>query len=104
PLGGAHSSLELGPRTGSAAKAARMGDDKRRVTLGPHPGHPGHPLKPRKLYFSQQSNCVPVAPGCAYFEPAELCPTWILRDGDPLGRAVSLDCPQPLKLNPGKRR
>jgi hypothetical protein len=89
----AHGPLVLGPAMGSAAKAALMTDDKRRVTGGAPPRHP-HP--PREGRRSGSLGCA--QSGCDM--PAELCLLWYDSDGDHHDLNTSLDCPPPRKLTP----
>jgi hypothetical protein len=92
----AQSSLVLGPGLGSAAKAAQMSDDKHRGMPGSHPEHPGHPRHPhelRQVGLYQYATCQPR--GCA---PEEMCPAWLIKNGDQYELNSPLDCPQPNKL------
>jgi hypothetical protein len=89
----AHGPLVLGPAMGSAAKAALMTDDKRRVTGGAPPRHPHPPREGRRFGDRGCSQS-----GCDM--PAELCLLWYDRDGDHYDLNTPLDCPPPRKLTP----
>jgi hypothetical protein len=102
PSHDAHSSLVLGPGLGSAARAAQITDDKHHGMPGSHPGHPDHPRHPhelRQVGLYQYATCQ--ARGC---EPEELCPEWIIKDGDHYDLNSPLNCPQPYKLQPSPKR
>jgi hypothetical protein len=93
---GAHNSLELGPKVGSAATAMRMSDDKHRVPHGPHPGHPiPIPIPVHHYLKAGLGGCAPYN-NCANTPPVELCPQWIVREGDRIDLNSPLDCPQPV--------
>jgi hypothetical protein len=89
----AHGPLVVGPAMGSAAKAALMTDDKRRVTGGAPPRHP-HPLgRSRRSEYTDCSRA-----GCDM--PAELCLLRYDSDADHYVLDTPLDCPPPRKLTP----
>jgi hypothetical protein len=99
-----HTSFELGPALGSAAKAARLTDDKRRVMPNPdlHPHH-RHRLSPVTL--TQATSCLPNGPSwSSRCVPQELCPDWAVSYDDYYQLSWPLNCPQPEKLHPRPNR
>jgi hypothetical protein len=100
PLHGAHGSMELGPRMGSAAKAERMSDDKRRVLPVPHPG----PIRLHHVSTFEHTRCARFT--CAPYRLDEMCPHWLIGEGDHLVWTTPLYCGQPVavKLRPGSGR
>lgn len=83
--------LALGPRTGSAAKAALVTDSHR-------PKHPGHPRGPkhhheRELYTN---NTCGLGDACAS-STSPVCP-FAEAEGATRGSSWAFDCPQAIKL------
>ncbi len=97
PMRGTHTSLELGPKLGSAATAMRMDDDKRRVLPVPRPGKS---MPVHHVFSSSQSTCVQNT--CDHYRIDEMCPHWLIGDGTRAVWTTPLYCGQPVavKLKP----
>jgi hypothetical protein len=98
PAHSTHTSLVLGPALGSAAQATRMSDDKRwvRGNTDMHHHHFLHRVALFRDAHCRANDCLSVA--------QEMCPHWVIREGDHYEMNSPLDCPQPVKLLPNRPR
>jgi hypothetical protein len=106
PAHSTHASLVLGPALGSAAQAVRMTDD-RHGWRPDHDGHGRHPHELRRGTLFQAINCGSngtLGPYGCNGVPEEMCPHWVIRDGETDDMNSPLGCPQPFKLAPIPRR
>jgi hypothetical protein len=106
PAHATHASLVLGPALGSAAKAERMSDDKRwQRPQQDGRSRPRHENRQGTLFQSLScgSNGMLGPYGCNGV-PEEMCPHWVIRDGQSYELNSPLGCPQPIKLAPTLRR